>query len=105
LAQEIAKSFSESLYLNYDSYGDREIIKKEAWLNKIELLILDELHKMKGWKNYLKGVYDTKPAQMMILVTGSARPEAFRQNRRFFGRKVLQTKIASFFTGGAYAYG
>ncbi len=94
LAQEIAKSFSESLYLNYDSYGDREIIKKEAWLNKTELLILDELHKMKDWKNYLKGVYDTKPAQMMILVTGSARLEAFRQTGdslagRFFRQRLL----------------
>jgi len=94
LAQEIAKSFPESLYLNFDSYGDREIIKKEAWLNKTELLILDELHKMKGWKNYLKGVYDTKPSHMMILVTGSARLEAFRQTGdslagRFFRQRLL----------------
>ena len=94
LAQEIAKSFSETLYLNYDSHGDREIIRKEAWLSKIELLILDELHKMKGWKNYLKGVYDTKPTQMKILVTGSARLEAFRQTGdsltgRFFRQRLL----------------
>ena len=94
LAQEIAKSFSKSLYLNYDSRGDREIIRKEAWLSKTELLIFDELHKMKGWKNYLKGVYDTKPAQMMILVTGSARLEAFRQTGdslagRFFRQRLL----------------
>ena len=34
---------------------------------------------MKGWKNYLKGVYDTRPAGMRILVTDSARLEAFRQ--------------------------
>ena len=110
LAQEIAKSFSESLYLNYDSYGDREIIKKEAWLNKIELLILDELHKMKGWKNYLKGVYDTKPAQMMILVTGSARPEAFRQTGdslagRFFRQRLLPFSPAELtHTGDAFSF-
>ena len=80
LAKEIAKSFSGSVYLNYDSSEDRRIIKNEAWLEKTDLLVLDELHKMKGWKNYLKGVYDTKPDHMMILVTGSARLEAFRQS-------------------------
>ncbi len=71
LSKEIAGSFSDSVYLNYDSLEDRKIIKKEAWLPKTGLLILDEIHKMQGWKNYLKGVYDTKPDQMMILVTES----------------------------------
>ncbi len=33
---------------------------------------------MKGWKNYLKGVYDKKPEEQSILVTGSARLDAFR---------------------------
>jgi uncharacterized protein len=94
LAKQIAKSFSESLYLNYDSSEDRKIIKNEAWLNKTQLLILDELHKMKGWKNYLKGVYDTKPDHMMILVTGSARLEVMRQSGdslsgRFFRHRLL----------------
>jgi len=94
LAKEVARSFPESLYLNYDSVEDRKIIKNEAWLDKTELLILDELHKMKGWKNYLKGVYDTKPDHMMILVTGSARLEVMRQSGdslagRFFRHRLL----------------
>ena len=94
LAKQIATSFSESLYLNYDSAEDRKIIKNEAWLDKTQLLILDELHKMKGWKNYLKGVYDTKPDHMMILVTGSARLEVMRQSGdslagRFFRHRLL----------------
>lgn len=94
LAKEIARLFPKSVYLNYDSTGDRRIIKDEAWLEDTTLLVLDELHKMKGWKNYLKGVYDTKPAGMMILVTGSARLEAFRQQGdslagRFFRHRLL----------------
>ena len=68
-----------SVYLNYDSAADQKIIREEAWLPETDLLILDELHKMKGWKTYLKGVYDTRPEGMRILVTGSARLEAFRQ--------------------------
>ncbi len=94
LAKEVAELFPNSIYLNYDSAGDRDIIKNEAWLEDTKLLILDELHKMNGWKNYLKGVYDTKPVDMMILVTGSARLEAFRQQGdslagRFFRHRLL----------------
>ncbi len=99
LAMEIAQSFPQSVYLNFDSFEDRQIIKNEAWLEKTDLLILDELHKMKGWKNYLKGVYDTKPDHMMILVTGSARLEAFRQSGdslagRFFRHRLLPFSVA-----------
>jgi predicted AAA+ superfamily ATPase len=94
LAKDIARLFPKSVYLNYDSVGDRKIIKEEAWLEDTTLLILDELHKMKEWKNYLKGVYDTKPDEMMILVTGSARLETFRQQGdslagRFFRHRLL----------------
>ena len=79
LAKEIAKQFKNTLYLNYDRAEDREIIRKELWPKKTELLIMDELHKMKGWKNYIKGVYDTKEKYQSILVTGSARLDIFRQ--------------------------
>ncbi len=80
LAKRIAKEYKKAVYLNYDRFEDREIIKKEQWLEDNDLLILDELHKMKGWKNYLKGVFDTKPDNLKILVTGSARLETFRQS-------------------------
>ena len=73
LAQEIAKGFQKSVYLNYDYFEDRDIIKNAGWLLDTELLILDELHKMEGWKNYLKGVYDTTPRNQKIIVTGSDR--------------------------------
>lgn len=79
LAKEIANEFENSVYLNYDSGKDREIIKDEAWLSDTELLVLDEIHKMPMWKNFLKGVYDTKPEHLKILVTGSARLDIFNQ--------------------------
>ena len=80
LAKEIGKKFENPVYLNYDRLEDREIIKNESWLINSELLILDELHKMPGWKNYLKGVYDTKKEGQKIIVTGSARLDTFRQS-------------------------
>lgn len=79
LSKQIADEFSSSVYLNYDHLGDRKLIIQEAWLPSTELIILDEIHKMPRWKNFLKGVYDTKPAHQKILVTGSARLDIFNR--------------------------
>lgn len=99
LAKEISKGFSDAQYLNYDRAEDRLIIKKEQWPQKTNLLILDELHKMKGWKNYLKGVFDTKPEHLRILVTGSARLDTFRKTGdslagRFFVHHLLPFSLS-----------
>jgi uncharacterized protein len=79
LAKAIAQEFSSSLYLTYDRSEDRKMILEESWLPSTELLILDEIHKMNQWKNYLKGIYDTRLPHQKILVTGSARLEVFNQ--------------------------
>ncbi|MDP8221511.1 MAG: ATP-binding protein [Candidatus Stygibacter frigidus] len=80
LAQNIAENYQDTLYLNYDNPADREVINAQSWFPDVELIIFDEIHKMKSWKNYLKGVFDTKPALQKILVTGSARLDVFRQS-------------------------
>lgn len=79
LAKEICQEFQHYLYLNYDNLPDRQIIKKSSWLEKTELIVFDELHKMPKWKNYLKGIYDTKPKHLHLLVTGSVRLDIMRQ--------------------------
>lgn len=79
LAKSIASEFESFVYLNYDNSEDRRILTDQAWLPSLELIILDEIHKMTKWKNYLKGVYDTKQLHQKILVTGSARLEIFNQ--------------------------
>jgi predicted AAA+ superfamily ATPase len=80
LALALLKKANNGAYLNYDNLEDRAIIHKSAWLPTTELLVLDELHKMEKWKNYLKGIFDTKSAQLQILVTGSARLDTFRNS-------------------------
>lgn len=80
LAKNIAEDYQNTLYLNYDNPANRQVIKEQSWFPDVELLIFDEIHKMEGWKNYLKGVYDIKPDQQKILVTGSARLDHFRQS-------------------------
>jgi predicted AAA+ superfamily ATPase len=79
LAKSIAKEYTSSIYLSYDRLSDRKIILEESWLPSTQLIILDEIHKMPQWKNYLKGIYDTKSPHQKILVTGSARLEIFNQ--------------------------
>jgi len=99
LALVIAEQQEQSVYLNYDNFSHREVILKAAWLPETRLLILDELHKMENWKNYLKGIYDTKEKHLQILVTGSARLETFRQSGdslagRFFRHRLNPLSMA-----------
>lgn len=71
-------------YLNWDVAGDRERILTRK-LPSGSLWSFDELHKFRGWRNYLKGLWDGRPDGQRILVTGSARLDFYR-----FGGESLQ---------------
>jgi predicted AAA+ superfamily ATPase len=47
--------------------------------------VLDEIHKYRRWRNYLKGLYDGRRRGQRILVTGSGRLDLYR-----FGGESLQ---------------
>ena len=70
LSKNLFNSFE---YLNYDSAQDRAILSSSTWNRKADLLIFDEIHKMKNWKSWIKGIYDTEGLSPPIMVTGSAR--------------------------------
>ncbi len=99
LAREIGKKFENVVYLSYDNIEDQKKIKAMNWTEGTDLLILDELHKMTDWKNFLKGIYDTKGEDLKILVTGSARLEAYRRMGdsmagRFFTHHLMPLSLA-----------
>ena len=71
-------------YLNWDVPEDRERILLRH-LPPTKLWVFDEIHKYRAWRNYLKGLYDSRPDGTKILVTGSARLELYR-----FGGDSLQ---------------
>lgn len=79
-------------YFNWDIVRDRKIIRELAWPKDASLVVLDELHKAPKWKNLLKGVIDEFGNEPPLLVTGSARLDAFRRagdaltGRHFFYR-------------------
>ena len=88
-----------SEYLTYDNGDDREIIRKKNWSRKRDLIIFDELHKMKAWKTWLKGVYDKEGNRPRILVTGSARLDTYRKGSdsmagRFFYFRLHPISLA-----------
>lgn len=79
LARQLMAYHEAAQYLNWDVASDRAILARQSWNPWAGLLVLDDIHKMPGWKSWLKGVIDAKPAGQALLVTGSARMETFRQ--------------------------
>lgn len=77
LAKQLAESYTHPQYLNYDNIEHKRVVDNSAWRSDADLLIFDELHKKNDWLNFLKGVYDTRPPEMQILVIGSARLDVF----------------------------
>ena len=72
------------VYLNWDVPEHRERILREEF-PAAGRLALDEIHKNRGWRSLLKGLYDGRGDRLDILVTGSARLDSYR-----FGGESLQ---------------
>lgn len=80
LAKALMARYPRAQYLNWDVANDRRIILDQTWSPRAKLLVLDEVHKMRGWKAHLKGAWDGRGDGQAILVTGSARMDTFRQS-------------------------
>lgn len=76
LAKQLHSNYD---YFNYDAAEDRLMLREKSWERKKPLIIFDELHKMKSWKRWLKGIYDTEGIPPQLLVTGSARLDVHRK--------------------------
>ena len=81
LAKAIATRFPASLYFNWDVRDDRaRLLKDASFFTQLDnrgpgpaLVVLDEIHKYRHWKNYLKGAYDAHAKRFHFLVLGSGR--------------------------------
>ncbi|VVA44397.1 AAA family ATPase [Candidatus Roizmanbacteria bacterium] len=71
--------FKTYAYLNWDYQPDRKKIINYELPSDIQLLIFDELHKYKNWKNYIKGIFDKYKNNYSILLTGSARLDIYKK--------------------------
>jgi len=80
LALQLIQERPGGQYLNFDVAAHRAVIHAQGWRQSAPLLVFDEIHKMRDWKNWLKGVYDGRASGQAVLVTGSARMDTFRQS-------------------------
>ncbi len=78
------------VYLNWDNEDHRETILRgpgavatyaglDALSERPVVVVLDELHKYRRWKLFLKGLFDTYEARIRIVVTGSSRLDVYRR--------------------------
>ena len=81
LALSFLESGSESdpCYLNWDHPSARKMLLGGGLPSGGEVVVLDEIHKYKGWRNLVKGFYDTNKSSRKFLVTGSARLDHYRK--------------------------
>ncbi|MEA3369471.1 MAG: ATP-binding protein [Candidatus Ratteibacteria bacterium] len=81
LAKQISNKFfpGKYAYLNWDNRQDRKLILNESFPADKDLIVFDEIHKYRKWKNYLKGEYDKHKQEFQILVTGSARLDVYKK--------------------------
>ncbi|RAP33600.1 hypothetical protein DID80_07955 [Candidatus Marinamargulisbacteria bacterium SCGC AAA071-K20] len=99
LAKQIGTHYKNWIYLNYDNNQHRKIILNHEWVDDVDLIVFDEIHKMENWKNFIKGIFDTRLDHQHILVTGSARLDAFNQTGdslagRFFRHHLFPFSIS-----------
>jgi len=66
-------------YLNWDDVTARKLLLQGALPTAEPLLVLDEIHKYRGWRNLVKGLYDRHKSRRRFLVTGSARLDHYRR--------------------------
>ena len=66
-------------YLNYYDSESRLQINNKQWDRRQKYIIFDEFHIKKDWKRWLKALFEKEGIPPGIVVTGSAKLEAFRK--------------------------
>lgn len=104
LTKEIAKGFKNNIYFNWDILGHKKLLIKEpAFFENINrqdesmpIVILDEIHKYKRWKNYLKGIYDEFSEDYKFLVSGSGRLDLYQKGGDSLAGRYFQFHLFPF---------
>ncbi len=77
----IAKAYPKTTYFNWDILDNKKTLLQDPYFFQAvdfsgagqPLVILDEIHKYRQWKNYLKGVYDKFHDRFSFAILGSGR--------------------------------
>ena len=80
LAYNLMKEkFKKISYYNWDNRQDRKDIINSNYIPDTELIVFDEIHKMREWKSFVKGEYDKLKSKYKFIVTGSAKLDIYRK--------------------------
>ena len=90
LARMLVKDYD---YFNYDLAEHRVALMEKSWRRDCTLVIFDELHKMKSWKSWIKGIYDTQGPAPAMMVTGSARLDTARKMGDSLAGRFFQYRL------------
>lgn len=93
LCRHLMPRFARPQYLNWDVAHDRAVLLRQSWDVRAGLLAMDEVHKMPGWKTWLKGLVDGRLPTQALLVTGSARMETWRQSGDSLAGRYLAFRL------------
>jgi predicted AAA+ superfamily ATPase len=93
LSRQLVEELAGAQYLNYDVAAHRAVMLAQSWRQSAPLLVLDEIHKMRDWKNWLKGVVDGRAPEQQLLVTGSARMDTFRQSGESLAGRYFRLRL------------
>ena len=66
-------------YLIWVDVASRKSLVQGALPGGQSLVVLDEIHTYKGWRNLVKGLYDVNKARKRFLITGSAKLDHYRR--------------------------
>ncbi|MCF8160615.1 MAG: ATP-binding protein [Polaromonas sp.] len=93
LSRQLVDEQPGSQYLNHDVAAHRAVMLAQSWRGSAPLLVLDEIHKMRDWKSWLKGVADGRTPGQQLLVTGSARMDTFRQSGESLAGRYFRLRL------------
>lgn len=80
LSLDIAKThYQNYTYLNWDNTEHKKRILSAEYDYESEIIIFDEIHKYKNWKNLLKWEYDVKKEKYKFIITWSARLDIYQK--------------------------
>jgi predicted AAA+ superfamily ATPase len=101
LAGIVADRFRNHLYCNWDIPSHQsQLIQHPTFFTALPrrdtskpLIVFDEIHKYRNWKNYLKGAYDEFRHDYQFLVTGSGRLDLYQKGGDSLAGRYLQFQI------------
>lgn len=110
-AMDVASQKSVFEYFNYDIPSNKALLlENPTFFEAVDrkkghtpLIILDEIHKYRDWKNYLKGIYDGYSDLFRFLVTGSGRLDLSRKKGDSLAGRYLHFQLFPFTTGEMFA--